>query len=321
MFAELCLASDPENPAPTMDQFFGLYQSLRNASSVVHSIPWLRGQEDSDICSDENKLKSASTWVNAALSVDLASISHFSKQFASVLKTSSPVKVSLIPQSGGHYLSKKANESSISSQLASAQRVASSPSVRRTPLSTPQKGFHGSERLSVSQELRNPSPLKTGSLKRSLGTSGAENIVKAAGFLLGDASSKKSHGGGSSTTTLELTNLLRNEMQSWFLQFVEKALEFGFRLSFIGSAGNGGVDVVTVDGSSELKIAQKESNVIALMLSQIKRVNDWVDVIESDKEKPLDLHVVQILDRVKRKVYEFLLQHVESAATTLGKCI
>jgi hypothetical protein len=112
-------------------------------------------------------------------------------------------------------------------------------------------------------------------------------------------------------------------MQTWFLQYVEKALEFGFRLTFINSSGssNGGNDVVTVDGSSELKIVQKESSVIALMLSQIKRVNDWVDVIETDKEKPLDLPVVQILDRVKRKIYEFLLQHVESAATTLGKCI
>ena len=313
--------SDPENPTPTMDTFFCLYQSVRVASSDLHTIPWLRGQEDTDPSVDEDKLKSPMTWVNAALSVDLASIAHFSKHFASVLKRSSPRKDSMISNIG-LFSSKKANELLSSSQLT---RGASSPSVRRTPSSTPQKGYQGTERLSSSQELRNPSPLKASSLKRSLGTSGAENIVKAAGFLLGDPTSKKTHSGNGSTistTTLELANLLRSEMQSWFLQYVEKALEFGFRLSFVSvGSGHSGNDVVADEGSSELKIAQKESNVIALMLSQIKRVNDWVDVIETDKEKPLDMHVIQILDRVKRKIYEFLLQHVESAATTLGKCI
>lgn len=114
--------------------------------------------------------------------------------------------------------------------------------------------------------------------------------------------------------TAELASQLQSEAQTWFLMYVEEALDCGFHFSCTNE--NGG------DDNSEAKsTSQQESSQIALMLSQLKRVNDWVDQLESNKENPLEPKVAEVLHRLKRRIYEFLLQHVESAATALGKCV
>ncbi|KAK8571513.1 hypothetical protein V6N13_047188 [Hibiscus sabdariffa] len=56
------------------------------------------------------------------------------------------------------------------------------------------------------------------------------------------------------------------------------------------------------------------------MLTQLKSVNDWLDEISSSKdedETPLNVSM-ETVDRLRKKIYDYLLTHVESAAAALG---
>eukprot|EP00250_Pteridium_aquilinum_P035466 c9466_g1_i1 orf=270-2990(+) len=333
MFAELRSFAKPENRQSSMDYFFSLYQSLQVATTILLSSPELRtARESSEWCSEavhNDKLRNAASWISAAMSADLAPISHFSKHFAAALKNSPRKEISMKDSLLLVTPSKQLND--ISLQGGDIQRVFSSPYLKKGSLATPHKGQtkgaspcatpHGIEWGRTSQELRHPSPLKA-AMKRSLGSYTAENLVKSAGLSHSDVM-KKINGNGvgwckgnGMQGASELAHMLRREMQCWFLVYVEEALDSGFQHSCASS-----MEGSLLEGSSEVRRSQQEGSVIALMLSQIKQVNDWVDRLESDEENPLDAQVMEVLESVKRKVYEFLLQHVESAATTLGKCI
>ncbi|GAY61943.1 hypothetical protein CUMW_213910 [Citrus unshiu] len=55
------------------------------------------------------------------------------------------------------------------------------------------------------------------------------------------------------------------------------------------------------------------------MLSQLKSVNDWLDKIGSSKDEVEAPRVsAETVDRLRKKIYEYLLTHVESAAAALG---
>ncbi|KAK8556362.1 hypothetical protein V6N13_064398 [Hibiscus sabdariffa] len=101
---------------------------------------------------------------------------------------------------------------------------------------------------------------------------------------------------------VDLAEMLRMESQDWFLGFVEKFLD------------------ADVDVS-----ALSDSDQIAGMLTQLKSVNDWLDEISSSKDKgdeeeeETTPHVSsETIDRLRKKIYEYLLTHVESAAAALG---
>ncbi|XP_042005312.1 uncharacterized protein LOC121754047 [Salvia splendens] len=82
----------------------------------------------------------------------------------------------------------------------------------------------------------------------------------------------------------ELSEKLQLESQDWFLGFVERFLDYDVDTSALSDNGQ-----------------------IAGMLSQLKSVNDWLDEIGSSKEE-------ETIDRIRKKIYECLLTHVESAA-------
>ncbi|EFJ15892.1 hypothetical protein SELMODRAFT_117469 [Selaginella moellendorffii] len=113
--------------------------------------------------------------------------------------------------------------------------------------------------------------------------------------------------------TAELAMQLQLEAQSWFVKHIEEALDNGFQAS-------GAMDAEQVTGAQQQQQQQQLHNSqLALMLSQLKRVNDWLDATGSGKgESSLEPQFVETLARLKRKIYEFLLQHVESAASALG---
>ncbi|XP_050368367.1 uncharacterized protein LOC126786556 [Argentina anserina] len=104
--------------------------------------------------------------------------------------------------------------------------------------------------------------------------------------------------GNGMTETVELAKNLQSEMQMWFLQFVEKAMDAGFRV-FGECAADGGK--LPLDCGS-----------IAAVLSQLKRVNEWLDRVVSKRNGLLNEKV----DRLKRKIYGFVIQHV---GTTFDK--
>ncbi|KAL3829206.1 hypothetical protein ACJIZ3_018008 [Penstemon smallii] len=97
---------------------------------------------------------------------------------------------------------------------------------------------------------------------------------------------------------LELSEILRLQSQDWFLGFVEKFLD------------------ADVDSS-----ALSDNGQIAGMLSQLKSVNDWLDEIvssSSNNEEEMVHISTDTIDRIRKKIYEYLLTHVESAAAALG---
>lgn len=95
---------------------------------------------------------------------------------------------------------------------------------------------------------------------------------------------------------VDLAGRLRVESQDWFLGFVERFLD------------------ADVDTS-----ALSDNGQIAGMLTQLKSVNDWLDEIGLSKdEEETPCISPEITDRIRKKIYEYLLTHVESAAAALG---
>jgi hypothetical protein len=95
---------------------------------------------------------------------------------------------------------------------------------------------------------------------------------------------------------VDLAEMLRMESQDWFLGFVERFLD------------------ADVDTS-----ALSDNGQIAGMLTQLKSVNDWLDEIGLNKDEAEAPHVSsETVDRLRKKIYEYLLTHVESAAAALG---
>lgn len=95
---------------------------------------------------------------------------------------------------------------------------------------------------------------------------------------------------------VDLAEMLRLQSQDWFLTFMERFLDAG-------------VDTAALSDNGQL----------AGILTQLKSVNDWLDGIASTKDEGDTTHIsTETIDRLRKKIYEYLLMHVESAAAALG---
>uniref|UniRef100_A0A9I9DSL2 DUF936 domain-containing protein n=1 Tax=Cucumis melo TaxID=3656 RepID=A0A9I9DSL2_CUCME len=95
---------------------------------------------------------------------------------------------------------------------------------------------------------------------------------------------------------VDLAEMLRLQSQDWFLTFMERFLDAG-------------VDTAALSDNGQL----------AGILTQLKSVNDWLDGISSNKDEGDITHIsTETIDRLRKKIYEYLLMHVESAAAALG---
>ncbi|KAL9237511.1 hypothetical protein vseg_012049 [Gypsophila vaccaria] len=102
---------------------------------------------------------------------------------------------------------------------------------------------------------------------------------------------------------VDLAEKLQTESQNWFLRYMERFL-------------NADVDTTSLTDNGQ----------IAGMLTQLKSVNDWLDEIsagpnkEDDEEGEEETARVlgETIERLRKKIYEYLLTHVESAAAVLG---
>lgn len=92
----------------------------------------------------------------------------------------------------------------------------------------------------------------------------------------------------------ELARSLGEESQAWFLGFVERFLD-----ADVGAA------------------LPWDRDLVAGMLSQLKRVNDWLDAVGSGGDSAAGVPA-ETVERLRKKIYEYLLTHVESAAVALG---
>lgn len=94
--------------------------------------------------------------------------------------------------------------------------------------------------------------------------------------------------------TLELAMKLRSEMELWFLKFVEESLNVGFQV---------------------FQKCSQAGGPIAAILSQLKRVNDWLDRI-SKKDEVL----VEKIENLKMKIYGFVIQNVGTTVESSASC-
>ena len=88
--------------------------------------------------------------------------------------------------------------------------------------------------------------------------------------------------------TVELGKNLLSEMQMWFVRFVEESLDAGFRVFGKSATGNGG---------------GLDCGPMATILSQLKRVNDWLDRVVSRRDGVL----MDKAELLKGKIYSFVM--------------
>ena len=141
--------------------------------------------------------------------------------------------------------------------------------------------------LLTTQDNEAPSSLqKSLSRRQSFKNHAAKNSSSKSNNTTNSAQWKRGQG---MQETAELGNKLQCEMRMWFLRFVEDALDAGFRV--FGEAA-----------ASERRMSL-DCGSIAAVLSQLKRVNEWLDRMVSKKDS-------EKVDRLKRKIYGFVIQHV-----------
>ncbi|CAL9073269.1 unnamed protein product [Musa textilis] len=105
----------------------------------------------------------------------------------------------------------------------------------------------------------------------------------------------------------ELRANLRQESRSWFLNFLENALNSGF---YAESRAKKGVKDHSRGHSKE------SDELIAVTLSQLKDASTWLDQLRKDAGTEAD-GLLGTIDQLKQKIYVCLLEHVESAASAL----
>ncbi|XVF49237.1 hypothetical protein PTKIN_Ptkin03bG0252500 [Pterospermum kingtungense] len=147
--------------------------------------------------------------------------------------------------------------------------------------------------LLTPQNNETPSALQRSLSKGQYHHASPKNQLKASSLPhLEPAAAMWTRGQGMKETVHFAMNL-KSEMQMWFLRFIEESLDAGFRV--LGESASGGCKTLPLDCGS-----------IAAVLSQLKRVNDWLDKAVSNGDEPLANKV----EKLKRKIYGFVIQHV-----------
>lgn len=341
MFAEICTTARTESPQATVEQFLSLHRMLSLAVSVAEAHTTCRAglpsPDDAKEATSEraqivalDRHQASTNWINTALAADLSAFSLQTKQDRQVAARSTlrqtPAQQQLVvlldtPLGAGLKLATTAPPPALFARTTLASRTSMFTSMdkqadpkkklerslghaqspAKTPVPSPVKrsfskivplrnGLHSrlsstwakdsKEAQEYPQDLKEAEPVATADV----------NLGKAA--KLREIS--------------ELGRQVQLEAQKWFLHFMEGALDNGFRVSVPGGANR--VEVGKV-------VSRADNSQIASMLSQVKHVNDWLDQV---REEGMDMTIGETKARLKRKIYEFLLQHVESAASALG---
>ncbi|XP_057871048.2 uncharacterized protein LOC131077549 [Cryptomeria japonica] len=346
IFAELCASAKSDNPQSIVETFLNLHVELRQACFVVDSLAKTRNFErcSEDEAIDRNllnealnisseKKKRATSWVQAALATDLSSFTLLSKQLSSLTPRMTQGKQFSQDTAINNKALVLLETSSVPSTQKSQNFLLQYPPSKKLPNPStqplPSKGM-GNVSQNTSEKRRS---IENGETKLPSKSSGIasrrmSNGVVAQGTsgrsMLKNVSESPREPpviewvkGNGLDEAADLARCLQSESQTWFLRFMEGYLDDGSQFARYPENGN--------DSAGARIGAQTDNNQIAAMLSQIKRVNDWLDeinpqkVLNSDDDEGFaDTELADTLVRLRRKIYEFLLQHVESAAVALG---
>ncbi|KAH9623293.1 hypothetical protein KSS87_006096 [Heliosperma pusillum] len=280
-YSELSTSAKEDDPQPAVEQFLALHSSLKSALLVAGSLSktlLIGSSPDSEEILSEETLKILSEKCKQAASWTNAAV-------ASDLSTFSVY--------------------SDRSTLASFQ---ASPPLQN------QKVNHGTQPILVLENSsKNASPKPISKPRISVGSKASSPLTPRRDPRDALVGTQKTRAppppppewakGNGLDELMDLAEKLQMESQSWFLRFVERFLD------------------ADVDTS-----ALSDNGQIAGMLTQLKSVNDWLDEIGgggSAKEDDEDEEEVarvscDTIDRLRKKIYEYLLTHVESAAAALG---
>ncbi|KAK9167896.1 hypothetical protein Syun_000036 [Stephania yunnanensis] len=140
-----------------------------------------------------------------------------------------------------------------------------------------------------SADTRPPSPSRTSVSKRQSQSTPAKSNPKAQASVVDHSNGSWSRGRGLEET-LELARNLQSEMQTWFLKFVDEAMDSGFKALEGNLKGGQGVF---------------QNGPIARVLSHLKQVNDWLDHAVVDQEM-----LKEKIENLKRKIYGFVIHHM-----------
>lgn len=269
-YSELSSSAKEDNPQPAVEQFLALHANLNNAFLIVDSLSktiTAGSSPDHDENPSEESLKltserrkQASSWVHAALAINLSPFSVFTKQPTSSPNgpnpSSSPKPMLVLDNST------KSSPTKSQGQTQAQSKTRQTVSSKIVNPSTPRRSVDGT----AVKQPRAPPPIE---------------------WFPGDGLDE----------AVDLAEMLRMESQDWFLGFVERFLDAD-------------VDASTLSDNGQ----------IAGMLTQLKSVNDWLDGIGSSKEEKEAAPSIspETVDRIRKKIYDYLLTHVESAAAALG---
>lgn len=278
-YSELSTSAKEDDPRPAVEQFLALHASLKSALLMLNSL-------------SKTTSLGSSPESEAPLSEDtIRVISERRKQAASWVNAALATDLSPFSVYSGQHT------------LASLHAA--------LPLKI-QKQNAGSQPIVV---LENSSKAKPVSMKPRLSVN-SKGASPGTPRRVGDGPAQKVRAspppewarGNGLDEFMDLAEKLQTESQNWFLGFMERFLDAD-------------VDISTLSDNHQ----------IAGMLTQLKSVNDWLDEIgggsskeeeedaEDDEEKQERAHVSsETIDRLRKKIYEYLLTHVESAAAALG---
>ncbi|XP_022724203.1 uncharacterized protein LOC111280925 [Durio zibethinus] len=152
-----------------------------------------------------------------------------------------------------------------------------------------------------------PSVLDTEKSNKRKGLTHGKSTLKSPkpSIQLSEAEKLEWTKGDSAKEIKELREILLHETRTWFLKFLEVALDVGFR---IGTQEK--------KGKSATGRVMEQDNHIAVTLSQLKYANEWLDKIRNNLSLD-DNGLMETVERLKQKVYACLLSHLDSAASAL----
>lgn len=328
MFSELLSSAKTENPHPSIDQFFTFHKMLAQSMTASEALAKCRAGNKYDddektgilggdfikICAE--KENNAAQLVRIALATDLTSISILgnyihkssnSKEATKLKATNSNPNTTLDDSSV--IQNPKTRPSSVSSRK-SGHVSLDNKIPGNSHVSLDNKIPGKSTSASVSETTSDKKPTKRHSLSTAFGSRNAKASCKVSPEPSSKEPAMTWVKGNGVNETVELSKLLHKEATNWFLKFIEGALDAGFHTSREKADD-------TADSTAKNQPQQDKSQ-IAAMLSQLKKANDWLDQL-GQKNQGVDERskMVETVDRLKQKIYAFLMQHVESAACAL----
>ncbi|MCO5582588.1 hypothetical protein L7F22_036486 [Adiantum nelumboides] len=306
-FAEICIAARSETPGPIVQEFLNFHKALLDTTSIAdvltksrHNL--LAAVESEDAALDTSRKarlvldergNSAISWVNAALNSGLSHYSGWSEE--QKLPNSSSKE-----RFNGKCCKNKMDTFSspacnplkppylcTTSVQNAEDRAYITPPNMKTLESYKKSKFMGSECELKLNLIQDPC------LKENL-----QSSEKAEASILQDWAK-----GSGCTEMCRLVKQLQEEAEAWFLTFVEKALDSGYRVSIREAAARKRsivADSPWLDDNSQ----------VSAVLSDLKSVNDWLDHMIASKEKSPKPGLEETTAKLKQKLYDLLIQLV-----------